>query len=134
MSNNLHRKMRVPPEYFSPDSGLSARDVHLAMCLYFKAGFRTKIKIDMKGLSDLTGLNRESIRLSLRSLESKGLLTVVRTKRNLGKYSVSEYHLTAAVDRAKAAASAERKEAEDEKYKQIEEALGKLWKQRRGVH
>jgi predicted transcriptional regulator len=51
------------------------------------------IKATMVELGEVTGYSRESIRLAVRDLESRGLVQTHRTKRNLGKLYKNEYQL-----------------------------------------
>lgn len=56
-------------------------------------GHQKAVQATMDSLGTLTGLTRESLRKAIRGLESRGLLTTKRTKRNLGKLSVNSYTL-----------------------------------------
>ena len=78
-------------KFYNP---LSASEYRLldVLCMLSKDNEATPT---MEELSRYTQSSEESIRRALRKLEQLGLVKVVRTKRNLGKYSFNRYVLTA---------------------------------------
>lgn len=48
-------------------------------------------------IGELTGYSAATLRRAFRGLEERGLLTTVRTKRNLGKFSVNKYTMSPAL-------------------------------------
>jgi hypothetical protein len=78
-------------KFFTP---LSAAEYRLldVLCLLSK---NNVARVSMEELARHTQSSEESVRRSLRSLESKQLVATARTKRNLGKLSYNEYTLIA---------------------------------------
>ena len=78
-------------KFFTP---LSASEYRLldVLCLLSKDNVA---RVSMESLASHTQSSEESVRRSLRSLESKHLIATTRTKRNLGKLSYNEYTLIA---------------------------------------
>lgn len=78
-------------KFFTP---LSASEYRLldVLCLLSKDSVT---RVSMEDLARHTQSSEESVRRSLRGLESKQLVATTRTKRNLGKLSYNEYTLIA---------------------------------------
>lgn len=84
--------MILPPEVFSAE--LSAAEFKTIVAMYQVAENGT-VTESTDSLAELTGYSTESLRRAFRGLEAKGLLVTSRTRRNLGKYFVNTYRLTA---------------------------------------
>jgi len=72
---------------------LSSSEARTLLALRHLADKNLKIKATMEDLGILTKYSRETLRVAIRGLEDRGLLTTRRTKRNLGKLHVNEYQL-----------------------------------------
>lgn len=72
---------------------LSPNEMRTLLALRHLADINDKAKVTMEELGLLTGYSRESLRLAMRGLEERNLVTTNRTKRNLGKLYKNEYQL-----------------------------------------
>lgn len=90
--------MRLPDEYFQPKFVISKLAFRLAMELYMRAESKFEIKVTQVELAKSMYSNIETIRKSTQELEALGLIRLERTKRNLGKFHIYKYILTAEVD------------------------------------
>ena len=72
---------------------LSANEARTLLALRHLSDRDGKIVATMDELGILTHYSRETLRVAVRSLEDRGLITTRRTKRNLGKLYKNEYQL-----------------------------------------
>lgn len=82
----------LPVEAFSLP--LDDKEFRLLAALCHLSGPQGTVEATMAELGILTGRGEENVRRALRGLEAHGLVTTVRTKRNLGRLYKNRYTLT----------------------------------------
>jgi hypothetical protein len=83
--------VNLPPEIFKQD--LTDVEFRVLASLYHVANGRGIADISQEELGELTGRSRDTLRLAIRSLESRDLLQTTRKKRNFGKLHRNVYQL-----------------------------------------
>ena len=72
---------------------LTASEARTLLALRHLSGKSGKVKATMEELGVLTNYSRETLRVAIRGLEDRGIISTRRTKRNLGRLHTNEYEL-----------------------------------------
>jgi hypothetical protein len=72
---------------------LNHTELRTLLAMRHLADRRGLITATMEELGEVTGYGRESLRLAIRGLETRGLIDTTRTKRNFGKLYKNQYRL-----------------------------------------
>ena len=72
---------------------LTASEARTLLALRHLSGKSGKVKATMEELGILTNYSRETLRVAIRGLEDRGIISTRRTKRNLGRLHTNEYEL-----------------------------------------
>jgi hypothetical protein len=81
----------IPNELFT--AKLSHPEFRLAVTMYHLSGPERLVKASMEELEGLTSMKREAVRRALQGLTESGLVAIVRTKRDFGKFHNNHYKL-----------------------------------------